>query len=98
MQKKYLQDNSEFIKFMEENIIGKENRNHSGETITTLFNFHNSIYVLNKEWTKSCSGCRERVWGRLMMYYDEVKPLQRDSIIEEILEVVIPKKEKKKSK
>lgn len=51
---------------------GKENQRIPGHVITEIFNVHNSIFD-NKEYSKGCGGCRQRVWTRLKNYYHENK-------------------------
>lgn len=52
---------------------GKEGHNHDAEIITQLFNAHNLAYPNNPEYSKSCGGCRERVYNRLVTYWNETK-------------------------
>lgn len=38
-----------------------------------MFGLHNRIFPNTKETGKSCSSCRQRVWGRLREWYDKNK-------------------------
>jgi hypothetical protein len=46
-------------------LVGKENRRQSSQTISELFNLHNEMFPHNKQTAKSCAGCRNRVYRRL---------------------------------
>jgi hypothetical protein len=50
------------------NLVGKENRSHSAETIRTLFNLHNEVFNA-REYSTSCGGCRKRVYERLRQWW-----------------------------
>lgn len=54
---------------------GKENYNVPAHIITDIFNVHNEIFWENKEHSKGCGGCRQRVWGKLKAWYHENKHL-----------------------
>ncbi len=60
-----------FLEFVD-SLRGKEYANHDVSTITKLFNWHNKIFVMNMEHSKSCGGCRTRVWARLKNYADGI--------------------------
>lgn len=60
-------------------LMGNENKRQDAATITELFNVHNSIFPNNLEFSKSCGGCRQRVWNRVKNYYLKVKA-ERNSI------------------
>ena len=50
--------------------IGREYERVPAETITQLFNIHNRIFQDRPEYSKSCGGCRQRVWSKLVTWYD----------------------------
>jgi len=52
---------------------GKESHNHDASIITDLFNAHNLAFPQNPEYSKSCGGCRVRVYNRLTTYSNETK-------------------------
>lgn len=52
---------------------GKESHNHSADVITELFNIHNMCMPDKPEYSKSCAGCRQRVYNRMKTYWDETK-------------------------
>ena len=56
-------------------LIGHETRNHPAEVITTLYSVHNMCFPNNPEYSKSCGGCRTRVYNRMVSYYNETKHL-----------------------
>lgn len=40
---------------------------------TLLFNIHNYFYPNKMEYGKSCGGCRQRVYKRMIQFYNENK-------------------------
>jgi hypothetical protein len=40
------------------------------EQTSRLFNINNTLFPDNKEWTKGCPDCRERVYKRLKSYWE----------------------------
>jgi hypothetical protein len=52
---------------------GKESHNHPAEKITELFNIHNMCFPNNPEYSKSCGGCRARVYNRMKTFWSETK-------------------------
>lgn len=52
---------------------GKEDYRVPAHIITEMFNVHNRIFMDKPEYSKSCGGCRQRVWNRLKTHYDENK-------------------------
>lgn len=40
------------------------------EQCTRLFNLHNYYFPDIAEWNKSCPACRERVWKRMVKFWD----------------------------
>lgn len=48
---------------------GKENSRVPADVITLIFNMHNKVFWENKEYSKGCGGCRERVWNKLKTWY-----------------------------
>lgn len=50
-------------------LVGKENHRHDAQTITELFNIHNTVFPHMLEYSKSCSGCRARVYNRLKEWW-----------------------------
>jgi hypothetical protein len=50
-------------------LVGKENHNHNAEVITRLFNLHNRAFPEHMEYSKSCGGCRQRVYNRLKTWW-----------------------------
>jgi hypothetical protein len=49
-------------------VYGKENHSHPAEVITVLFTTHNNLAKENGwplEYSRSCGGCRQRVYARL---------------------------------
>lgn len=51
---------------------GKENQRVPAEDITRIFNIYNKV-TGSREYSKSCGGCRQRVWSRLQQWYDSNK-------------------------
>lgn len=51
-------------------LVGKENHNHNSSVITELFTLHNRVYMDKPEYSKSCSGCRARVYQRLKSWWE----------------------------
>jgi sulfur transfer protein SufE len=54
---------------------GKENWNVPAHVITEMFNTHNQIWPDKRENSKSCSGCRARVWSKIKDWYHGNKHL-----------------------
>ena len=54
---------------------GKENRVVPANVVTEMFNAHNKSHPNQQEHSRSCGGCRSRVWLRLKNYYAENKHL-----------------------
>ena len=54
-----------------QSLIGRENHNHNAEVITRLFNLHNKVYFDRQEHSRSCGGCRQRVYNRLKTWWIE---------------------------
>ncbi len=54
-------------------LIGKESHRIEAHTITELFNAHNMVFPEKLEYSKGCSGCRERVYKRLRDWYESNK-------------------------
>lgn len=52
---------------------GKEDQRVPADVITEMFNVHNQIFPNNREYSKSCGGCRQRVWNRLKAHYHSNK-------------------------
>lgn len=48
---------------------GKENHRIPADVITRIFNAHNKAHPEKPEYSKGCSGCRQRTWDRLKTYY-----------------------------
>ena len=48
---------------------GKEMHNHPADVISKLFMLHNLVFP--HEYSKSCSGCRARVYNRCKNYWNE---------------------------
>lgn len=51
--------------------IGREYERVPAETITEMFNIHNRIFPDKPEYSKACGGCRQRVWSRLVSWYND---------------------------
>jgi hypothetical protein len=51
---------------------GKESQRVPSEDITRIFNIYNKV-TGSREYSKSCGGCRQRVWSRLGAWYDSNK-------------------------
>jgi hypothetical protein len=49
-------------------LVGRESHNHNPEVITHLFNLYNEVF-LAREYSKSCGGCRERVYKGLKQWW-----------------------------
>lgn len=54
-------------------LVGRESQSHGAEVITVLFNLHNKAYPFAQEHSRSCSGCRVRVYQRLKTFWAENK-------------------------
>lgn len=54
---------------------GKENWNVPAHIVVEIFNTHNQVFPDKPENSRSCSGCRARVWNRLKTWYHENKHL-----------------------
>lgn len=54
---------------------GKDSHNHEAHIITELFMAHNMAFPNNPEYSKSCGGCRVRVYNRMKTYWSETKHL-----------------------
>jgi hypothetical protein len=54
-------------------LVGRENYNHNAQVIREMFNLHNEVYPNNLEFSTSCGGCRQRVYGRLKEWWNENK-------------------------
>lgn len=52
---------------------GRESHNHPAETMTELFNIHNICFPQNPEYSRACSGCRVRVYNRMVTYWNDMK-------------------------
>lgn len=52
---------------------GKEDYNVPSHIITEMFTVHNRFFPDKPEYSKSCGGCRQRVWNRLKAYYHAEK-------------------------
>lgn len=52
---------------------GKASQNHNADIITQLFTAHNYAFPNNPEYSKSCGGCRTRVYNRLLTYWQDTK-------------------------
>lgn len=52
-------------------LIGRENHNHNASVITELFNLHNKVYMDRPEYSRSCGGCRQRVYERLKTWWQD---------------------------
>lgn len=48
---------------------GKEEQRVPAHIITEMFNVHNYFFPNNREYSKGCGGCRQRVWNRLKAHY-----------------------------
>lgn len=51
---------------------GKEGHRVPADEITRIFNIHNKVTGV-LEYSKSCTACRARTWGRLKDWYDANK-------------------------
>jgi len=49
-------------------LVGKEGHRHPAETITIMFNLYNEVFGA-REYSKSCGGCRERVYKGLKQWW-----------------------------
>lgn len=49
-------------------LVGRESINHPAHVITELFNLHNETFNA-REYSKSCSACRKRVYNRLRLWW-----------------------------
>lgn len=56
---------------------GKEDQRVPADVITIIFNMHNVVFWENREYSKSCGGCRQRVWNKLKTWYFENRDLYR---------------------
>jgi hypothetical protein len=54
-------------------LVGKENHNHNAQVIRELFNLHNEVFPGNLEFSTSCGGCRQRVYQRLKLWWQDNK-------------------------
>jgi hypothetical protein len=54
-------------------LIGNEKKNHSSATINELYLLHNLIYPLQRKNPSGCSGCRRRIYQRVLGWYNEHK-------------------------
>lgn len=54
-------------------LAGKENHNHNAVVIRELFNLHNEVYPHNLEFSTSCGSCRQRVYQRLKLWWNDNK-------------------------
>jgi len=66
-------ENFQLIHRLVQDWEGKEDHRVPAHIITEMFNAHNMAFPNNREYSKSCGGCRQRVWNRLKAYYHENK-------------------------
>jgi len=52
---------------------GKEDSRCPAHRVTEMFNLHNRIWRFNQEYSKSCCGCRARIWAKLKDWYHNNK-------------------------
>jgi hypothetical protein len=56
---------------MMQNLVGRENHRHDAQTIRELFNLHNELFPATLEYSVSCGGCRQRVYGRVKQWWQD---------------------------
>lgn len=69
--KKDMIEHFEEVDAIMQRLVGKENHRHDAQVIRELFNAHNVVFPNNREYSTSCSGCRQRVYNRLKGWWQD---------------------------
>ena len=72
-KKKKMNDLFNRVDALMSTLVGRENYNHNAQVIREMFNLHNEVYPNNLEFSTSCGGCRQRVYQRLKLWWQENK-------------------------